>query len=1151
MDVRPSRLRSHRAWPAVIVAALVLTGLVAPTGVSRTTGAAGAARCPAGYVSYADYKATEARALGGSRGAALAALAETVGAGVCINTKHPESPAELAQPFIDSSNQLLAPAGALKPGALKSAVAERDALKARGVPVKSWGNGWQQYGVGPLHTDDGDYGVSSLGTGKVAGRTMDLEWVPERKALYAAKPHGGVWKSTDKGAHWKSVGDSLPTQVIGSIAWTPANGGTLIALSGDQSFGRYSYEGFGAFYSTNDGRTWKKARGVPDETMGFRAVVDPTNPREVYAATGAGLYRSTDGGRSYVNVRLPVGNCAGKSNRAKGCLLANIVTDAVVQHPGGINEVGGGVVVAAVGWRGSNHANPDGTIQSPNNGIYISETGAPGSFVKSEAPGFAEQARIGRTELGAAYGPDQDHNYLYAIVQDAVNFNENPVPTIDLPEGSPVGSTPAYPTALNGIYSSSDFGETWQLMASGAELQSPHTSSALTVTTFALAGFGPGIQAWFNMFIQPDPTAADPALGIPTRLLFGLEEVWQNELPVPQSGKSSFKVIGRYFSGDTCLFLDPGSLVGGLPVPICPTDRDDPIESTTTTHPDQHMAAFIPEAGGGVTLVVANDGGVYKQEANPGQEFTQTRWGSGSNMGFHTLMPYHAVMARDGTVWMGLQDNGTAKIEPKDQRQVMTLGGDGFFVAVNPDDPKIAFGEYTYADMSATTDGGESWSAMTPPVTNAQFSNPFVMDPLNPDHLVTAGRQVVETLSGAGTGSSDWKKVFDLGTQDHPGDPAAEATDDYGEDPSNSMTAIDAVGSNVYVGFCSACDVLNALSPFKNGLATNVGGTKTPKAGTPRGWHFAPARGLPNRYITDVSIDPANPRTVYVTLGGYSRRWTPPGTLDRPSRVGKGHVYVSTNAGQTFRDISGNLPDARATWLEVKDDELIVASDVGVFIKKKAGKTWSFLGKGLPNVPVHTVELSGRDKNLLVAATHGRGVYVYRFGPPRPYGPVKKGFPKPGKIKNVVMAGPFGFETGEEGWTIETVGNSGWRRQPPGNASSNSMAVMPYTDEMSTILTSPEMKHPGGTVEVSWAELRDLEDGFDYLTIDWSNDGKKWYSAGAITGQNADFPNFSQNAMKLWAPKGSLYVRFRVTSDQLVSFPANQGLAIDDITVKY
>lgn len=427
--------------------------------------------------------------------------------------------------------------------------------------------------------------------------------------------------------------------------------------------------------------------------------------------------------------------------------------------------------------------------------------------------------------------------------------------------------------------------------------------------------------------------------------------------------------MGRYFSGETCLFLSP-------PVPVCPTDHGDPLDATTTTHPDQHAAIFIPQVGGGVKLVVGNDGGVYTQRVGPGVEFENANWGVGANRGFNTLLPYHAAIADDGTLWMGLQDNGSAKIQEgpdangtlQPERQVMTFGGDGFFVAVDPDDSDVAYSETTFADMRATTDGGRTWSGMVPDITDTKFSNPFVMDATDASHLLTAGRQVVETTSGPGTGTGGWAQVFDLGTAQHPGDPAATAS---ASDPANSMSAVALQGDAAYVGFCGTCDVLNNPAPFRTGLATNVGGSQPPQRMTANGWHIAAATGLPNRYITSIAIDPTNPSTVYVTLGGYFRRWTP------ATAAGTGHLFVSLDAGQTFTDISGALPNTPATWVVIRGTQLLVGTDVGVFAltpkKSGSGYTVEVLGTGLPNVPISSLTLKPDDPNLLIAATYGRG----------------------------------------------------------------------------------------------------------------------------------------------------------------------------------
>ena len=195
-------------------------------------------------------------------------------------------------------------------------------------------------------------------------------------------------------------------------------------------------------------------------------------------------------------------------------------------------------------------------------------------------------------------------------------------------------------------------------------------------------------------------------------------------------------------------------------------------------------------------------------------------------------------------------------------------------------------------------------------------------------------------------------------------------------------TSATRTASSAYVGYCGFCDVITQGVPFANGIATNVGGTQPGDAGSPDGWHIAAAKGLPTRYVTSVRMDPTNPRTVYVTLAGYGRRWAAPGALgEDTSKIGTGHVFKSTDAGQTFRDVSGDLPDIPANWSVLHNGHLVVGTDIGVFEScDTAGGAYSALGTGLPTTPVSTLRYKPGDPNLLVAATYGRGVYTYRFG---------------------------------------------------------------------------------------------------------------------------------------------------------------------------
>jgi hypothetical protein len=1002
--------------------------------------------------------------------------------------------------------------------------------------------------------DGADYdSVNGLGLANLMGRIDSLEFDPQNRRLFAAKGTGGIWMSTDYGDTWRSVGDSLPSQIVGAVAWSAANGGTLVAVSGDPTYGSGGYTGFGAFYSNDLGRTWRKAGGIPDGALGFEIEVDPTNPLEVYAATGLGLFRSTDGGKSYANVNLPTGECSGVPGGGH-CQLANMVTDVAIRGAGGVGQdVSPGTVIAAIGWRAGTKRNADGSIQSEHNGLYRSTSGAPNTFVRLNAPGFTPQNRIGRTEFGPTTGATQDKDFLYAIVQDAVALNGG-VDVIDAPDdlASPVPGG----TMLNGVYVSKDFGATWTLMADDNVIaKNPATGTALV----GAPGLEPGVQAWYNLWIAPDPTRAS-AGGVPTRLAFGLEEVFQNELPVPMDGPATFKVIARYFSGTSCLLRPLG-------LPECPHHR--PPTTSKTAHPDQHEGLWIPDTLGGVSLAIGNDGGFYKNHVAPGHELDNGGWGLGNQEGFNTLLPYDVAMANDGTTYAGLQDNGHMKITPEGD-QWAVFGGDGTFAEVDPADSNVAYEAYVFNEMKASTDGGKSWRDINPGLTNTRFVNPFEMDPTDSLHLVTGGNEIAETTAGPDTepghdgGDNSWKVVFDLGTQQRPGDAAAVPS---ATDPANGMTAIDVVGDAVYAAYCGVCDTLNAQAPFRSGIATNVGGAEAPQRMTSKGWHVAAASGLPERFVTSVHVDPANPRTIYVTLGGYTRRWLPPNSGgDQNPDAGEGHLFKSTDAGETFVDITGNLPDVPATSVVLRGRQLIVATDVGVFANTLGGGTRFAPLQGLPVVPVSMVNLKPNDPNLLVIATYGRGVWTYAFTRKLPGGGDPGGTDEPPPVATgVPLAGPFGFELSDEGWTTTQTGNPlhAWRRAAPGHASGSSFQLTPYFDESSATLRSPVIAHSGGWVYVSFRNRRDTEPGFDFLTVQYTTDGTAWRSARwgwddtaqawsdekTFDGQNPGYPTFSLERVAFDAPAGALQVRFRFASDQLISSPLYTGLHVDDVSI--
>jgi photosystem II stability/assembly factor-like uncharacterized protein len=800
-----------------------------------------------------------------------------------------------------------------------------------------------------FRADDPQYGIAPLGWEELGGRTVSLATDPRDASgntVWAGSAGGGVWRSTDGGKTWTPTFDDQPSMAIGAIAISPTTG-WVYAGTGEANTNGDGLSGTGIYRTKDSGRSWQRvANNLDEASTVFHVAVSRAagaTKDTVLVATNSGLFTSTDGGDSYADALLPTDE-DGTAPYTK-TRFGNYVTDVRVQ-PGAPN-----VVTAAVGWRRGKAVGADGNPDSVGNGLYRStEGGKVGTWKRMDtnlgqaplAPGLSNDP-IGRTSLAYASGEGQDHDVLWAVVQDAGVFRNETFlgPTVPLP---------AKPTVLAGVYASADNGATWTIKATPAQLAAAPGS---VIAPLLALGSGPGVQAWYDQYVEVDPLDAN-------RVIVGLEEVYSTVGNPYLPGLAAFKTIGRYWN--SC-------------VPVGINCEAVPTFNGKTTHADQHAAAFA-RTPGGVRLYVANDGGVFGQNAdalgdtnNPTGGYDNQSW-EFLNVGYTTTQPLYAVMSGDGTIYAGQQDNGTLKVEPGSRTAQMVLGGDGVDVAVDPEDSQIAHAETQNGAFRSTTNGGQTWSTRTTNITNPLFYTPFEMDPKDSEHLVIGGRQVAEKTDGAGAGA--FAVSFDLGLNTRTG-------------MVNQTSALDVDGASVYAGFCGVCDIITAgnndPASFQNGLATNVQDGCDPAPGSTECWRIVPAKGLPNRYITDIEIDGKNPKTVYVTVGGYGRRWFLPS--DTAPGVGEGHVFVSKDGGQTFTNLSGTgaqrLPDVPADAVLLRDGQLIVGNDVGVFTASTKGQSWSRLGTGLPNVSTFDLNLDPSGRKM-VAATHGRGVWVYDFG---------------------------------------------------------------------------------------------------------------------------------------------------------------------------
>lgn len=126
---------------------------------------------------------------------------------------------------------------------------------------------------------------------------------------YAATASGGVWKTADGGHTWKPTFDDQPTSSIGSIAVAPSDPNVVYVGTGEANIRGNVAPGAGIFKSTDGGKTWKHVWKHVGQ-IGTMAV-DPKNADVAFAAvlghafgpnSERGVHRTRDGGRTWDRV---------------------------------------------------------------------------------------------------------------------------------------------------------------------------------------------------------------------------------------------------------------------------------------------------------------------------------------------------------------------------------------------------------------------------------------------------------------------------------------------------------------------------------------------------------------------------------------------------------------------------------------------------------------------------------------------------------------------------------------------------------------------------------------------------------------------------------------------------------------------------------
>ncbi|MEP6622566.1 MAG: glycoside hydrolase [bacterium] len=144
-----------------------------------------------------------------------------------------------------------------------------------------------------------------------ASRTKAAVGIPDQpNVFYIGAVDGGVWKTDDYGRTWKPIFDAQPSGSIGAIAIAPSNPNIIYVGSGEGLQRPDLSTGDGIYKSTDGGKTWAHL-GLRDAQQIPQIVVDPRDPNTLYVAAMGhpygpnperGLFKSTDGGQSFQKV---------------------------------------------------------------------------------------------------------------------------------------------------------------------------------------------------------------------------------------------------------------------------------------------------------------------------------------------------------------------------------------------------------------------------------------------------------------------------------------------------------------------------------------------------------------------------------------------------------------------------------------------------------------------------------------------------------------------------------------------------------------------------------------------------------------------------------------------------------------------------------
>jgi len=293
----------------------------------------------------------------------------------------------------------------------------------------------------------------------------------------------------------------------------------------------------------------------------------------------------------------------------------------------------------------------------------------------------------------------------------------------------------------------------------------------------------------------------------------------------------------------------------------------------------------------------------------------------------------------------------------------VTLGGDGFWQAIDPENPNIVYSELQYGNVVRyDKQSGESVSIKPVPPKDSttykwNWNTPLILSPHNHKRLYMAANKVFRSDDRG----NSWEIIS----------PDLTARIDRNRWPvMDKYWSVDAVAKDVSTSLYGTIVSLDE-SPAREDLlyaGTDDGLIQVTENAGEKWKQISEFPGVPKHtYVSDIYASRHEPNVVYAAFDNRKRDDFKP------------YLLKSTDKGESWEPITNGLPEngtVHAIEQDFKNPDLLFAgTEFGIFFSNNQGKKWVQLKNGIPTIAVRDIDIQEREQDL-VLATFGRGFYI-------------------------------------------------------------------------------------------------------------------------------------------------------------------------------